>query len=282
MSPLRTVIFVDGQNFRSNLRQFSFRSGDEYPSYQLEERHFHWREFFTGVIDKFNEATHLDHRLVRVYWYHAASITPWSESVRLAQYIIDNYDVPGLTMEEITAAAKEWYDRERQYFENLRERVFSNLQRDTDFLEFKYVGQYAIRPYQPYRIERRYDTGDLYYLGTRLGEKGVDIGIAVDMIAKMPNYDVAVLISGDADFMPVVSYLKDNLRQVYQFSIAKDVATRTQYLSAWLQRDVDCFQIFDELELLDTYLNREAPMPPAISQEVDARIFELKEALEYG
>ena len=39
----------------------------------------------------------------------------------------------------------------------------------------------------------------------------MDTGIPVDMIAKMSsNYDVAILVSGDADFLPVVGYLKDN------------------------------------------------------------------------
>ena len=45
------------------------------------------------------------------------------------------------------------------------------------------------------------------------------------MIAKMSHYDTAILISGDSDFLPVVGYLKDNLKYVYQFSLAERRAT---------------------------------------------------------
>ena len=75
-------------------------------------------------------------------------------------------------------------------------------------------------------------------LGKRVGEKGVDIGIAVDMIAKMPNYDVAVIVSGDADFIPAVCHVKDHLRSVYQFSVAKGVPPSINYLSPWLKGTV--------------------------------------------
>lgn len=83
------------------------------------------------------------------------------------------------------------------------------------------MGQYQVHPLRVHRIEQNGD--EVTYRGVQVGEKGVDIGIAVDMIAKMPNYDVAILVSGDADFLPVVGYLKDNLKYVYQFSVAKGV-----------------------------------------------------------
>ncbi len=43
-------------------------------------------------------------------------------------------------------------------------------------------------------------------------KRGVGTGIAVDRLAKMPYYDIAILVSGDADFLPVVGYLKDHLK----------------------------------------------------------------------
>ena len=96
------------------------------------------------------------------------------------------------------------------------------------------------------------------YLGRQIGEKGVDTGIAVDMISKMANYDAAILVSGDADFLPVVGYLKDNLKYVYQFSIARGVPPMIRYLSPYLRGKVDCFESYDEVELLSLYLNRES------------------------
>ena len=100
-------------------------------------------------------------------------------------------------------------------------------------------------------------------------------GIAVDMIAKMPYYDVAILVSGDADFLPVVGYLKDHLKNVYQFSVAKGVPPSIRYLSAYLKGKVDCFASYDEAELLSTYLTRTSGIPPAILDAIDARISQL-------
>ena len=41
-------------------------------------------------------------------------------------------------------------------------------------------------------------------------EKGIDVRIATDMIklAWVDNYDTAVLLSGDKDFIPVVEFLE--------------------------------------------------------------------------
>lgn len=115
-------------------------------------------------------------------------------------------------------------------------------------------------------------TDPFFYQGTREGEKGVDVGIAIDMIAKLQAYDVAVLVSGDADFLPAVRHLKDSLRQVYQFSLARGVPPRITYLSPWLIGRVDAFRAFNELELLGTYLNRSSGIPPTILKSIDARL----------
>ena len=73
------------------------------------------------------------------------------------------------------------------------------------------------------------------FQGTQVGEKGVDIGIAVDMISKMNSFDCAVLVSGDSDFFPVLRYLKDNLKYVYHFSVGRGVGQDTQYFSPALR-----------------------------------------------
>ena len=285
---LRTAIFVDGANFRANLRDFSFRSDNLSNSrgFRLEERHFDWKNFYSGVLAKFDEATSWEHQLIRVHWYSAASISPWPANERqrldLAQRVVNRHpDINGLTVNKVIDLAQRWYRRERDYFERLREEVFEGIQRRTDFLEFRYVGQYQVHPLRAYRIEQSED-GEVTYWGVQVGEKGVDTGIAVDMIAKMPNYDVAILVSGDADFLPVVGYLKDNLKYVYQFSVAKGVPPSIQYLSPFLMGKVDCFASFDEVELLSRYLDRTSRIPPAILDAIDARVSDLRDKLSHS
>ena len=283
--PLRTAVFVDGANFRGNLRDFSFTSTStpHERRYRLEERHFDWESFFGGVIEKFNEASGWEHRLIRVHWYYAESISPWIASqqsrFRLARRIVDKHqEIAGLTPERVIDLAHDWYMRERNYFERLREDVFENIQRQTDFLEFRYVGQYQVHPFRVHRIEQR-DDGEINYMGVQVGEKGVDMGIAVDMIAKMPYYDAAILVSGDADFLPVVGYLKDHLKQVYQFSVAKGVPPSIRYLSPYLKGKVDCFESYDEAELLTQHLRRPGGIPPPILDAIDTRISELRRSI---
>lgn len=279
--PLKTAVFVDGANFRANLRNFSFKSSPPKgnSSYQLEERHFNWKNFYRGVLKKFDDATGWNHQLIRVHWYNSASISPWvspADEQRFAQRVVNQHpEISGLTPQKAIDLAREWYGRERSYFERLREAVFENIQRQTDFLEFKYVGQYQVHPLRPYRILENPD-GTITYLGTQVGEKGVDIGIAVDMIAKMAHYDVAILVSGDADFLPVVGYLKDNLKYVYQFSIARGVPPSIQYLSPYLRGKVDCFAWYDEVELLREHLDRSSGIPEPILDAIDARVASLE------
>jgi len=280
MATLRTVIFIDGENFRNNLRNFSYQSTPSHPKhpyYQLEERHFHWKQFFQGIIKEFNTQTGWNHRLIRVYWYYSATISPWYENRIAAQQIVNRNPGKALNISQVNQLAKQWYEHEREYFEKLREKVFEDIQRKTGFLEFKYVGQYIIRPYEVYKIEFDASGQVTTYLGYQQGEKGVDVGIAVDMISKMSNYDVAILVSGDADYIPAVRYLKDNLKSVYQFSLAKGVPPTIEYLSPYLKGIVDCFAYFDELRLLSEVLDRKCypTIPLPIIQAINARISSL-------
>ncbi len=279
---LRTVIFVDGANFRGNLRDFTFSSSPQRRPYRLEERHFDWRGFYGGVIEKFEALTKLNYRLIRVYWYYAESISPWvstRDARRLSQRIVHSHpEINGLSPERVVELANEWYTQERDYFQRLREKTFEEIQRGTDFLEFRYVGQYQVHPLRVHRLEQKGQ--DIIYRGVQVGEKGVDIGIAVDMIAKMPYYDAAILVSGDADFLPVVGYLKDNLKYVYQFSVAKGVPPSVQHLSPHLKGKVDCFASYDEHELLAKYLKRDSGIPTEILDSIDARVTDLKNSAE--
>jgi len=187
--------------------------------------------------------------------------------------------VPNITEDQVRDLAKDWHAKQHAWFYGSRRQMFEEIQRRTDFLEFKFVGQFRVEPFTVRRCVAD-NTGGYDYQGTQVGEKGVDIGIAVDMIAKMANYDVAIIVSGDADFVPAVCYLKDNLRGVYQFSVAKGVPPSIRYLSPWLKGIVDVFGYFDELTLLGSYLDRNSGIPPAIIKEIDARIASLQQAIK--
>jgi len=286
--PKRTVVLVDGQNFKKNLQTFAFRTGPDERAFRLDEKHFDWGKFFKGIVAKFDTATGVEHQLLRVYWYTADTITPFIPDPKRAGEIARDCRLrnPSLSPDDVMRLAESWYRRERDNFTRAREDIYEQLQRRYDFLEFKFVGQYDVRPFVPYRIQHDLNGAGFRYQGTRQGEKGVDVGIATDMIAKLAFYDVAILVSGDADFIPAVKHVKDHLRWVYQFSVAKGVPPRINYLSPWLKSITDLFGYFDERELLRDYLIRldatnrwaikpDPYIPEAVMQVIDRRIAEL-------
>ena len=282
MEPLKTVVFVDGNNFKNNLKAFNFYSDDKtspyhYRRFFLDEKHFNWRKFFIdGLLAKYTKTSGYDFRLIRVYWYNAASIRPYEPNETLLDEALGQCRAicPWITREAVRKLAAEWYINERGYFEIAREKVYRHIQSEYNFIQFNYVGEYVVKPLEVYKIDVDPE-GCFIYQGRKEGEKGVDVGITVDMIAKMPNYDVAILVSGDADFIPVACHLKDNLKYVYQFSIAQGIPPNVTYLSPFLKDLVDIYQHCDELELLGDCLNRYS-VPSDILRAIDKRLAGLR------
>ena len=112
-----------------------------------------------------------------------------------------------------------------------------------------------------------------------MGEKGVDVGIAVDMIAKSQNYDAGILISGDADYIPAVQFIKSQLKNFYQFSLAKGIPPQIHHRSPWLRGVVDSFQSFNELEFVGDYLDT-ANIPWYVLNEIDERLSEFRMVID--
>ncbi len=56
-------------------------------------------------------------------------------------------------------------------------------------------------------------------------EKGnMDVEITIDALHNMNKYDTAVLFSGDADFLALVSYLKNRNKKIYIFSSKDNIS----------------------------------------------------------
>ncbi len=54
--------------------------------------------------------------------------------------------------------------------------------------------------------------------GDAIKEKGnMDVEIAIDALHHIDKYDIAVLFSGDADFLALVSYIKNRGKEIYIF-----------------------------------------------------------------
>ena len=94
------------------------------------------------------------------------------------------------------AETRDWYDNKRRALER-KKRFYHGVQAATDFVEIRQEGHWKV---------------DL--LHHSMNEKGLDTSLAVDMVALSDTYDVALLISGDADGIPGINYVKGRSKHV--------------------------------------------------------------------
>lgn len=207
----RVCVFVDGENFRHSLGdlfqggRYDYRKEDYLPE-------ANWRHFYLSLIKRSGW------ELVRVYWYVIRDIDfqpyqiphSWEEKRRFLEGrgILQRLKEQGCevdTSERGLKAAQDELNKRKQAFRRRAEgwhRVHTSIERHHDQIQFQRFGS------------NRYDLVSRS-LGT---EKGVDAQLATDMITLSDIYDVAVVVSGDADYIPPVSAVKNLGKLVYSVS----------------------------------------------------------------
>jgi uncharacterized LabA/DUF88 family protein len=214
---LRFVTFVDGSNLDGVLKHLNLRV-DDYGSFYrhaFEQSVHYWgRTFAEG--SPWPSAQH-----ARIYWYVVGKMDEWDLNDPKAEarlknrfelnprlrdtYIEDvmrrNPDIPSEhRLDEAWAMCfaetRDWYDGKRKALER-KKRFYHGVQAATDFVEIRQEGHWKV---------------DL--LQHTITEKGLDVSLAVDMVALRETYDVALLISGDADGIPGITYVKGQSKHV--------------------------------------------------------------------
>ena len=213
----RFVTFVDGSNLDGVLKHLNLRV-DDYGSFYrhvFEQSVQFWgRTFAEGA--PWASAQHS-----RIYWYVVGKMDEWDlgdpkaearlrSRFELNPRLRDGYtedvmrrlpDLPAdRRLDEAWAICfgetREWYDNKRRALER-KKRFYHGVQAATDFVEIRQEGHWKV---------------DL--LHHSLTEKGLDTSLAVDMVALQETYDVALLISGDADGIPGINYIKGRAKHV--------------------------------------------------------------------
>ena len=103
---------------------------------------------------------------------------------------------------------REWYENKRRALER-KKRFYHGVQSATDFVEIRQEGHWKV---------------DL--LHHTVNEKGLDTSLAVDMVALQDTYDIALLISGDADGIPGINYVKGRSKHVGRRRVPPRLAGR--------------------------------------------------------
>ena len=215
---LRFVTFVDGSNLDGVLKHLNLRV-DDYGSFYrhvFEQSVHYWgRTFAEG--SPWPTAQHS-----RIYWYVVGKMDEWDlndpkAEARLRSAVRDEPAAarrlprgcraggcPDLPAERRIEEAwnlcfnetREWYEGKRRALER-KKRFYHGVQAATDFVEIRQEGHWKV---------------DL--LHHTVNEKGLDTSLAVDMVALQDTYDIALLISGDADGIPGINYVKSRSKHV--------------------------------------------------------------------
>lgn len=212
----RFVVFVDGSNLVGVLRRMNLRVDD----YEVFYRHIFdasvkiWRSTFEPHANPVPQ-------LHRINWYEVGSVDDWNLSDPKAQATLrDVFErdrdlkrvylalagqkLPGRPQSEITIEAwsmcfsdlKQWYEERCNLVDGFR-RFHHAIRSGTDFIDVIECGHWKV---------------DL--LHRTVLEKGLDTRLAVDMVTMLDYYDVALLVSGDADNIPCLDYVKAKGRHV--------------------------------------------------------------------
>lgn len=229
----RVCVFVDGENFRYSLtalfadNRYEFSKSDYLPNAD-------WKQFFGHLLDD------QPWELIRVYWYVTRDIDIWPSNVPFAwddkrQFIkkhkiddklrsqgVKDVDLerPGLK------AAESTLDRRKKAILSRHDgwsKVQVAIERNNDQLEF-----------------RRFGSISFNLVNNRFGrEKGVDTQLATDLVTLADIYDVALIVSGDADYIPPVTAVKNLGKLVYSVSFLNQDGEKLPGGAKRLERRVD-------------------------------------------
>jgi len=197
----RICIFVDGENFRHNIDKLY-----EDPTWKYLPKKADWAGFFDWLTEK-NLPNIADPKRLRTYWYV-------TEAVDFSPYGIPNPDTESQKFERVIKGNRSYrknpekWDKFRpaDLYQELVERQAKFSKR---FNGWRSIQDSIAKNHRAIEFRRagaiRYDL-----FTTDIGsEKAVDVKLATDMILLKDNYDVAIIVSGDQDFVPAVQAVKD-------------------------------------------------------------------------
>lgn len=197
--------------------------------------------------------------LRRVYWYAVGSIDNWDLTIPQSQTALrtafsrekDVRDswlaITGKAHPELRTGAledkawaacfndfKDWYETKQSILAGMRD-FHQGLRIKTDLIDVIESGHWKVN-----------------FLHKLVEEKGLDTALAADMLALQDNYDVAVIVSGDADSIPSIDHLKCRNKHVtsLEFMNGSPPESKGRTFSSRLKEHADFVIRIYETELL--------------------------------
>ena len=229
---------VDGQNLYYSLQEM-----------KIVEKDVNWTNLFNSIIDRDNE-------LIRAYWFRPAKIldtyyteTNIKNSIVYKKYRThyENFKKGDLStipqgvkddIEKEHAKITGWIKFQKEKFANI-EYAYDQLCLTHDNIEMVKTGVVKIDPFKQ----------------TYVGEKGVDISLAVKMISLSVGRkcDKIILVSGDYDYSEAIRFVKDNMTKINVVKFHKGYPPRNRSMSRDLSVLADKVIDVYEADLKSTY-----------------------------
>ncbi|SPP63481.1 NYN domain-containing protein [Nitrospira lenta] len=258
----RFAFFVDGSNLFGSLKGMGIEVDDyqTFFTYLFKVAEQQWR-FSVGA----GQSTIT--LLQRVYWYQVGSIDSWNLDEAQAQaYLRERFEeskqakagymaMAGKMLSsqgQDAVARKAWslcFDELRAWYEGKKrtldgmKRFHHGVQSSTDLIDILEVGHWKV---------------DLFSHACE--EKGLDTRLAVDMVALESNYDVAVVVSGDADSIPSIDLMKRRGKHVgaVEFVRGYPPEQKGRGFSSKIKLSADFVARIYEMELVSKKVARKA------------------------
>jgi uncharacterized LabA/DUF88 family protein len=208
---IRYALFVDGSNLFGSLKSMNVevKEYDAFYAYIYKEAIGLCREV---TLQDGSENT----QLRRVYWYSIGTMDEWNLNLPQSQAslrgafdkdkTIHSYwlervgktsqGIIGKELEEKTWIAclenfKVWYEEKKHSLEGMR-KFYAGVRTTTNGIDIIEKGHWKVN-----------------FLHKTVEEKGLDTALSVDMIAFQENFDIGIIVSGDADAIPSIKVLKE-------------------------------------------------------------------------
>ena len=211
---LRANIFVDGSNLTGALTRFH-TTVENHPAFFK----FIFKTAIEAWSSSFLSPLSENVALSRVSWYVVGSMDHldahlfngikkvFQEDETLKRlYAEETGSVLGSeeSWEAFMKDVRLWYDRKTKSLAD-QKNFYRKMQLHCDFIDLKEVGHWKL---------------DFAHRSTN--EKGIDTKFSVDMVTQRDNFDLAILISGDADGIPAIEYLKSQGKAVTVVDFVQD------------------------------------------------------------
>lgn len=251
---IRFAFFVDGSNLFGSLKGMAVEVDDyqAFFTHLFSASELQWR--LSVGADKSTNTF-----LQRVYWYEVGSIDNWNLDDAGAQaYLRERFDQnkqlkagymasagKALPKESQDAVARKawslcfdeiraWYEGKLRSLDGMK-RFHHGVQTSTDLIDILDIGHWKVD-----------------FFSQSCEEKGLDTRLAVDMVALEGNYDVAIVVSGDADSIPSIDLMKRRGKHVgaVEFVRGYPPERRGKGFSSKIKKSADFVARVYEMELV--------------------------------